>query len=130
MQVPRLPFPKMIYSVLINLKISLIIITNSINIEPSASSFSGFDATISLSWQRSRACQETNMNIRFNRKEKNGYASNKVLHVLKNRVAQPVARTCHISSSENRPVGSMLLLTVPSNSTGSWGITPKRDLRS
>jgi hypothetical protein len=46
------------------------------NIKPSASSFSDFDATISFSWQRSRACKETNMNIRFNRKEKNGYASN------------------------------------------------------
>jgi len=28
------------------------------NSKPSASSFSGFEATISFSWQRSRACRE------------------------------------------------------------------------
>lgn len=38
--------------------------------------------------------------------------------------------TCHISSSECCPIGSMLLRTVPSKRTGSWGIIPKRDLRS
>lgn len=38
--------------------------------------------------------------------------------------------TFHISSSEYCPRGSILLLTVPWNRTGSWGMMPKRDLRS
>lgn len=36
----------------------------------------------------------------------------------------------HISSSVYCPTGSTLLLTVPSNRTGSWGIIPKRERRS
>lgn len=39
-------------------------------------------------------------------------------------------RTLHISSSEYCSSGSMLLLTVPWNRIGSWGMIPKRDLRS
>ena len=38
--------------------------------------------------------------------------------------------TFHISSSEYWPIWSILLLTVPSKRTGSWGIIPSRDLRS
>ena len=38
--------------------------------------------------------------------------------------------TFHISSSEYCPIGSRLLLTVPSKRTGSWGMIPNRDLRS
>ena len=38
--------------------------------------------------------------------------------------------TFHISSSEYSPIGSMLLLTVPSKRIGSWGMIPNRDLRS
>lgn len=38
--------------------------------------------------------------------------------------------TFHISSSENCPAGSMLLLTDPSKRTGSWGMIPNRDRRS
>lgn len=38
--------------------------------------------------------------------------------------------TFQISSSEYCPIGSTLLLTVPSKRTGSWGIIPNRDRRS